>query len=238
MLQKEIENRRAFFEKPERYLNKNFKIQIRKEIVEELLGTIQNKSILDIGCGNGAISKDLLLQKNQIHFVDASSPMLELAKKNIPSQYASQARFSQSTIEDFNEKEQYDIIICMGLLAHVSSVENCIQKLYTYLRSDGILLLQLTDNDKILAKLNNLIGLRSQKSFNIISFSNLKNIIDHIGLKIDRLIQYSVLMPGMGILPESWLYSIQKKSMRTGLLHRISYDKVLVLKQKSVKVTK
>ena len=64
----------GYFNQPEAYLKNGFDIAVRKKIITQLLGDISNKHILDMGCGNGALSMDYL-EHNQVHFVD-------LAEKN------------------------------------------------------------------------------------------------------------------------------------------------------------
>ena len=47
-----------YFNNTNNYLNKDFGITIRKEILHDILDTQVNKNILDIGCGNGGVYLD------------------------------------------------------------------------------------------------------------------------------------------------------------------------------------
>src|SRR5438477_443325 len=64
MVNNRIDQVKSFFAQPERYLKHNFNIRIRAEVVAGFVGDTVFESILDIGCGNGAIYLPL---RNALH---------------------------------------------------------------------------------------------------------------------------------------------------------------------------
>ena len=78
-----INNVKVFFNNPDNYLTNNTGISLRKIILKNILGDIKKKSILDIGCGDGTLSKNYL-GNNIITFLDFSENMINVAKKTIP----------------------------------------------------------------------------------------------------------------------------------------------------------
>ena len=72
----------VFFEQPDKYLRNRFVIQIRKKIIAGLIEKIKHSNVLDVGCGDGSLTIDLL-DKSRVTFLDASSAMLNILKKRV-----------------------------------------------------------------------------------------------------------------------------------------------------------
>src|SRR5260370_7711186 len=83
-----IDQVKTLFAQPEGYLRSDFNIRIRAEVVEGFVGDKVFKSILDIGCGNGAISLPLLREDNRLTLLDLSSNILSIARSHIPPEHA------------------------------------------------------------------------------------------------------------------------------------------------------
>ena len=65
----------------------------------------QTKSVLDLGCGNGALTNRLRAQGFQVIGLDASPDLLELARKQYPG-----IDFLQADAASFSLKEQVDVV--------------------------------------------------------------------------------------------------------------------------------
>ena len=117
--------------------NKNFVLQ------EDLLITylsdnlftsdVTTKSILELGCGYGRITK-LLLTKfanmiKEYHAVDLSPHQIENAKKYVDSNN-NKLTFSVSDIQSFVTNKKYDLVILSEVLLHVlpSDIDSVIKK--------------------------------------------------------------------------------------------------------------
>ncbi len=72
-----IDQVKSLFAQPERYLKHNFNIRIRAEVVAGFVGDTVGESILDIGCGNGAISLPLLREHNGSHLKPGGSVLVQ-----------------------------------------------------------------------------------------------------------------------------------------------------------------
>ena len=118
--------------------NKNFFLQ------EELIITYLNenvftpdestKSVLELGCGYGRITK-LLLTKfptliKEYFAVDLSPHQIENAKKYVDSNN-DKLIFSVSDIQSFDTNKKYDLVILSELLLHVlpSEIDSIIKKI-------------------------------------------------------------------------------------------------------------
>ena len=137
---------KELFEDTALYLTFDYNLQIRKETVESFTKSLRFKSVLDMPCGTGIISLPLLNKADKLTLIDISSNMLSLAESNIPSEL----KHKITAINDdfFNIEipdNSYDLIICLGLLAHVNSPEQLLNKLSKVLAPGGLLIIQNTD---------------------------------------------------------------------------------------------
>src|ERR1700746_976928 len=136
---------KELFENTELYLTYDYNLQIRKETVGAFTEGLSFTHILDIPSGTGAMSIPLLERTDKLSLLDISSNMIAIAKKNIPEKYVDK---TDAVNADFFEldlpKNSYDLIICLGLLAHVNSPEQLINKIAGLLKPGGLLVLQNT----------------------------------------------------------------------------------------------
>ena len=144
-----ISEARALFERPNRYyLNRRqYDIKLRAEVVKYFADRLDYKRVLDIGCGDGSVSLPLLRPDSRITLVDLSSAMTEIASARIPRELVGNVELRN---EDFMkgafEPEGYDLIICIGLLAHVENPRDLIAKVAGSLRPGGRLILEFSDS--------------------------------------------------------------------------------------------
>lgn len=75
------------------------------EGVTELIDAKQNSFVVDLGCGNGALSKVLLEKGYRVLGIDASEDMIETAKKSYPN-----IRFKMADAMEFQLEEKADVI--------------------------------------------------------------------------------------------------------------------------------
>jgi len=119
-----IDNKVKFFFNKSNYLkNSSDRISIRTKLVRQFLGDIKNVKILDIGCGDGSLSLQFLNKKNTITFVDISEKMLKKVSKNVPTDLISNVVLINNSFDALSDDELFDIVICVGVIAHVPSVE-------------------------------------------------------------------------------------------------------------------
>lgn len=189
-----------FFENSTNYLKNNFNIIIRKELVNCLLQDRKYETILDIASGDGSVSFPLLKPGVKLTLIDISSDMLLKAKENITGEFYDQVNFINGDfLKSGFENKNYDVIICLGLLAHINEPERTIEKISFLLKSDGIIVLQNTDSGHFyfkLIKLSEAIKRLFRKNaygyeFNEISNKGLEKMFERYGLKISRRYRYN-----------------------------------------------
>ena len=106
----------------------------RKSILIRLIKELQifPKSLADLGCGSGEITEAIMSLKNnhmefnKILLVDSSKNMLEISNERIRNKFPKSNIYSiNESIEEniFNNKGEYELVICTGLIAYISDLE-------------------------------------------------------------------------------------------------------------------
>jgi SAM-dependent methyltransferase len=123
---------------------------VHTTLIDEL-GKVQNKTILDYGCGRGGLIKLLLGQDNQpafVYGVDVDAQVIEKLK----SQYQEVIKKGQLVLEAISNPEQlvgkkFDKIVCHNVLECIENKELFVKNLYQLLNPKGILLVSHHDFD-------------------------------------------------------------------------------------------
>jgi ubiquinone/menaquinone biosynthesis C-methylase UbiE len=199
-----IDQVKSFFAQPERYLKEGSNIRIRAEVVRGFVGDTKFESILDIGCGNGTISSPLLRLDNRLTLLDISSGMLSIACSHIPPELSDNVEIIN---EDFMRAElptqSYDLILCLGVLAHVDSPTDVIARMISLLRPGGSIIVQNSDSQHPVSYLFGLYAtfrnalLTPPYALNRMSSAKLVEKFDSHGLKVSAGYRYNLPIPGM-----------------------------------------
>jgi 2-polyprenyl-3-methyl-5-hydroxy-6-metoxy-1,4-benzoquinol methylase len=139
---------KALFEVPEKYLEpRRYDIRVRVETVQHLTRARHFDRVLDIGCGDGAISLPLLSRCSRLTLLDLSKSMLDRACSRIPAQRAGDVEVIDG---DFMRADlaprSYDLICCLGVLAHVDSPAAVIAKVAELAKPGAWIILEFTDS--------------------------------------------------------------------------------------------
>lgn len=105
-----------------------------EKIVNQFSEQINNRSILDIGCGTGVLYE--FLKKagaKDITGIDLSEKMIRIAKEKFPK-----ANFKVSNILEWNSKEKYDTIIMYNVYPHLTNKQKLVDKVHSLLNEGGI----------------------------------------------------------------------------------------------------
>ncbi|MBI3518177.1 MAG: class I SAM-dependent methyltransferase [Bacteroidetes bacterium] len=208
---------KELFEDTALYLTYDYNLQIRKETIESFTKDLQFSSVLDMPCGTGTISLPLLDRTDKLTFIDISSNMLSMAEKNTPT--ASKQKVIYINDDFFNidiPDNSYDLVICLGLLAHVNSPEQLLHKLSRIITPGGLLIIQNTDAAHFYSylihgylKLKSLISKQLYK-LNQVKGSFVEHQLETQGLKKIKTYRYNQSFLGF-----SNLFSNEKKYSMT-----------------------
>jgi 2-polyprenyl-3-methyl-5-hydroxy-6-metoxy-1,4-benzoquinol methylase len=229
---------RERFEEPEFYLGKPFGVAVRALAVRRLLGRVEDAAVLDIGCGDGSLSLQFASAGNRLTLIDLSGGMLERARRNVPAGLEHAMDFRQMDFRALDQPGAFDVVLCMGVLAHVDSVAEGVKKVASLLKPGGRALFQITDDDTIVARLHSVVrGLQAMTGRKVAYQTNLTTLTDLLALMQESNLQvveqcrYSLLLPGMGRLPNRWLFRYQLASLDRPFLSRFGMDVVLLARK-------
>ena len=97
--------------------------------------------VLDYGCGTGTTSCEIANLVKEIHAIDISSKMIEIAKCKAVASKVENINFSQTDIFDKRyKKESFDVILAFNMLHTVADPQVVLQKIYELLKPGGLLI--------------------------------------------------------------------------------------------------
>lgn len=138
---------KAFFEQPEIYLHFDYNLRIRQETVAGFIGDKQFENVLDMPCGSGDISLPLSDQFDHLTLVDFASQMVDIAIEKSEKVDPEKLKFINGDFFKMTfEKESYDLVIALGILAHVDSPSEFLKRLMPLIKPGGQLVLQNVDS--------------------------------------------------------------------------------------------
>lgn len=197
-----VENYQQHFYLDKSGINFNFRkrLEISCELTENYSG-----SLLECAVGTGEVTSAILEsdQFSSVRIVDISPQMLNHAKKRILAENRIEnIVFINSDIFDYlaSSRDKFNLIICLGLIAHVGQLDILLGKLKNKLLPGGAILLQTTLNDHIGTKI---VRYLTQDKYSKnhgykISYFDQKDIETscvNVGLKIIDVRRYLVGLP-------------------------------------------
>ncbi|KTD09446.1 3-demethylubiquinone-9 3-methyltransferase [Legionella jamestowniensis DSM 19215] len=111
---------------------------VRLEFVKKS-GSLNNKLVLDVGCGGGILSEAMASEGAQVTGLDLSEEALEAAKAHAASNTL-EIEYLCCSVEEY-EHPGFDIITCMEMLEHVPDPQAIITHCARLLKPGGTLFL-------------------------------------------------------------------------------------------------
>jgi ubiquinone/menaquinone biosynthesis C-methylase UbiE len=176
---------------------------------------INSGKVLDIGCGPGVFTEELLKKKLQVFSTDLSIEMIKEAKRQLnQSPVSKKAYFNASDASNLCFLDnKIDCVLCIGVLCYVKNYHAVLSEIYRVLKPEGITILQINKitwpaiykkfvplyryikkkiTSKSYAKLN--------FEFNFFSYHNFINDLEENGLQIVEVNYYDFRIPFIDIL--------------------------------------
>ncbi|PIQ23886.1 SAM-dependent methyltransferase [bacterium (Candidatus Blackallbacteria) CG17_big_fil_post_rev_8_21_14_2_50_48_46] len=109
---------------------------LEKPILMELLPPLENKDILDLGCGEATLAAELLKAGAQSYLgLDGSANMVKLAQQELSGK---KARVEQAFLENWDyPTESFDCVISRLAFHYIEDIEALFAKIQTTLRKGG-----------------------------------------------------------------------------------------------------
>ena len=111
-------------------------------IINNFNKPLNNKKVLDIGCGGGLISELLSKKKANVTGIDENIYNIKQAKNHAKISYL-KINYLNKSLNSFNKKnkQKYDLILCLEVLEHVENVEESLEIISKLLKTNGTLIL-------------------------------------------------------------------------------------------------
>ena len=141
------EHVKEFFERTDVYLTYDHNLRVRRETIEGFIKAERFQNVLDLPCGTGDISVPLLNQFEHLTLVDIAINMCDLAASKVSKTDQNKvttinADFMRSDLPD----EGFDLVISLGILAHVDDPEQFMEFIARKVAKGGSLIVQNTDS--------------------------------------------------------------------------------------------
>jgi predicted TPR repeat methyltransferase len=197
---------REVFENAPHYLRtRQVDIRFRLEVVRTLADTVKWRRLLDIGCGDGSISLQLLTSASYLTLMDLSASMVALAKKNVSEDLAANVVIrNENFIAASFDAEPYDLVVAVGVMAHVDSPDEFLAKIQSLLRPGGNLIVEFTDSRHFVGRLGRLWGnvkevvAPAKYPTNKLSFSDVALLFKKHDLRLVSAFRYArIPLPGI-----------------------------------------
>jgi ubiquinone/menaquinone biosynthesis C-methylase UbiE len=187
----------------ERASGANFNFQQRLKLACELGGASSGR-LLDCAAGTGEITCALLRSGrfNHATVIDVSATMLQSAKELLASQIKNaEIELVQSDVFNFKPSDsRFDLILCLGLIAHTGRLDILLSHLKSMLRPDGRIILQTTLTDHLGTRIVRALTSQSElarRGYRLSWFSqgNISDACDRAGLRILATRRHSLGVP-------------------------------------------
>ena len=209
------------------YIAGNPIIPLRARLLSEMLREARDSHILDLGCGDGAVTRSLLRDGNRLTLVDFSRAMLDRAQARFPRD--APVEFVEVDILSYYPPEPVDVVVCIGVLAHVPSPEALMAHIAGLMRPNGICVLEIMDRSSPMGWLLTQYGRwRHHEGWekNRLSRTELVELAKAHNLAElpTTLRRYGLLIPGSGWLPYQIVSRIEEAAATQPHLARITAE--------------
>jgi hypothetical protein len=131
---------------------------------------------------------------------------------------------------EFQPEEPVDVVICIGVLAYVKQVETAIQKIGSLVKLGGRCVLQITDDDRVVGKIQRALW---RDHFPLLSIGGLEleRIAVSAGLSLRKRVNHYLVFPGMGRLPGRWLRAYDRFVLNSSILSRLAPSAIMLFER-------
>lgn len=112
----------------------------RKRLFELIdLGTLEGKTVLDVGCGNGQFSVLFALYGAEVYGFDISEVGIEISRETArANDVADSTHFSVQSADSLTYPDgTFDVVVCNAVLHHLLKYDGVEDELYRVLSDDG-----------------------------------------------------------------------------------------------------
>ena len=111
---------------------------LRLDYIEQRVGSLADKTVLDVGCGGGILSESMTQRGATVTGIDMGEAPLNVAKLHL---YESELSidYQQITAEQLSQKQpaSFDVVTCMEMLEHVPNPASVVTACHNLVKPGG-----------------------------------------------------------------------------------------------------
>ena len=97
-------------------------------------------TVLDYACGTGVVTYRIAADVKEVHAIDTSAKMIDLAKERARGREVANVHFAQKTIFDEElGRESFDAILAFNILHLLEDARTAVQRAFELLRPEGLI---------------------------------------------------------------------------------------------------
>lgn len=132
--------------------------RIEEELILGLVGPVEGKRILDVGCGDGVLGERLAQAGAEVTGLDADPRMLAAARER-PGRLEAKATFIEGDARQIPfADETFDVVVAITVLCFVVDAERAMNEMARVLRPDGRLVIGELGRYSLWAAKRRLVG--------------------------------------------------------------------------------
>jgi glycosyltransferase involved in cell wall biosynthesis/SAM-dependent methyltransferase len=184
---------------------------------------VSGQDWLDLGCGSGVLSAELIRRGVTVVAVDASRAMLDLSKQNVISEHIS---FQIGDAQDLSwlKPRTFDGVLCSSVVEYLEDPIECVRHICNLLGENAVLIISIPAKQsfvrslqKGLRRMFNLLGMRKFEYLKVSQFelrlSDAADWFERAGLHIGRIETFDPILPRCAhkiLRPSLYIYEVKK----------------------------
>ncbi len=161
--------------------------QYRNQKIKSMLHS--DNMVFDYGCGTASMSIDLSGHVREIHAIDISSKMLEIARHRIDEKGVKNIKISKSSLFDLDLiPNLYDVVLAINILHFIDDINPVLNRIGQMLKPNGLLITEtpcMGEHRRFANKLMYYFGkIGLIPKLNMLTFDDYENSIVESGFNI------------------------------------------------------
>lgn len=171
------------------------------KIVVPLIKKNEKLRILDIGCGTGQLVYELSKRNENVNYlgIDVAHNMINEAKKN--NLKDKNIKFKAISIEKFNTKDKFDIIICTHAFPYFPNKEEILKKMYKMCNKGANVIIVNSSTNSLKDLIINFFLKATTSKAKYLSIDEMKKLFNKVKFNIKdiRIIRERKYMPTIAL---------------------------------------